>query len=133
MFGLLIPYTFFIYRPLQKIWNGERFYHRLLQRISYFVIRHIPGVKFREINAAGESFDKPAVIVCNHQSHLDLMCIMQLSPKIIILTNDWVWHNPYYGLVIHTAEFRPVSNGYDRNFSHLQDLFHLVTVLLLLK
>lgn len=122
MFGLLIPYTFFIYRPLQKIWNGERFYHRLLQRISYFVIRHIPGVKFREINAVGESFEKPAVIVCNHQSHLDLMCIMQLSPKIIILTNDWVWHNPYYGLVIHTAEFRPVSNGYDRNFSHLQDL-----------
>ena len=39
-----------------------------------------------------------------------------------MLTNDWVWRNPYYGVVIHTAEFRPVSNGYDRNFPHLQNL-----------
>ena len=122
MFGVLIPFTFLIYRPLQKIWNGERFYHRLLQRISGFVIRHVPGVKFKEINQTGERFDRPAVIVCNHQSHLDLMCLMQLSPKIIVLTNDWVWNNIYYGSVIHTAEFRPVSNGYDENFPHLQDL-----------
>lgn len=122
MFFLLIPYTFFIYRPLQKIWKGERSYHRLLQQISHFVIRHVPGVKFREINKANETFEKPAVIICNHQSHLDLMCILQLSPKVIVLTNDWVWNNPYYGLVIHTAEFRPVSNGFDKNFPYLQDL-----------
>lgn len=122
MFFILIPYTFLIYRPLQKVWNGECFYHRLLQRISHFVIRHVPGVKFRQINDAGESFEKPAVIICNHQSHLDLMCLMQLSPKVIVLTNDWVWNNPYYGLVIHTAEFRPVSNGFDQNFPYLQDL-----------
>ena len=122
MFCLLIPYTLFVHRPLQKIWNGERFYHRLLQQISHFVIRHVPGVKFREFNEVRETFEKPAVIVCNHQSHLDLMCIMQLSPKIIVLTNDWVWKNPYYGMVIHTAEFRPVSNGFDRNFPYLQDL-----------
>ena len=122
MFFLLIPYTCLVHRPLRKIWNGERFYHQLLQRISRFVIRHVPGVRFREENVAGESFARPAVIVCNHQSHLDLMCIMQLSPKIVVLTNDWVWNNPYYGAVIHAAEFYPVSNGYDQNFPHLQRL-----------
>ena len=122
MFFLLIPYTLLIYRPLQRWWHGEGFYHRLLQRIAHFVICRVPGVRFRERGGEGETFDRPAVIVCNHQSHLDLMALMQLSPKIIVLTNDWVWHNPYYGVVIHTAEFRPVSNGYDQNFPHLQDL-----------
>lgn len=122
MFGLLIPYTILIHRPLQKIWNGERFYHRLLCRIAHFVIRNVPGVRFKEINTVGETFEKPAVIVCNHQSHLDLMAVMQLSPKIIVLTNDWVWNNPYYGVVIHTAEFRPVSSGYDQNYPYLRDL-----------
>lgn len=122
MFLLLIPYTVLIYSPLQRFWRGEGSYHRLLQRISRFVIYRVPGVKFREINTGGERFERPAVIVCNHQSHLDLMCLMQLSPRIIVLTNDWVWTNPYYGVVIHTAEFRPVSNGYDANFPHLQDL-----------
>lgn len=122
MFLLLIPYTVLIYRPLQRVWHGEGFYHRLLQRISHFVIHRVPGVRFRERIDSRETFDRPAVIVCNHQSHLDLMCLMQLSPRIIVLTNDWVWTNPYYGVVIHTAEFRPVSNGYDSNFPHLQDL-----------
>lgn len=122
MFILLVPYTCLVHRPLRRVWNGERFYHRLLQGISAFVIRHVPGVKFREVNTTGEAFDKPAVIVCNHQSHLDLMCIMQLSPKIIVLTNDWAWNNPLYRLVIHTAEFYPISNGYDRNFPQLRDL-----------
>ncbi|MCD8318197.1 MAG: 1-acyl-sn-glycerol-3-phosphate acyltransferase, partial [Paraprevotella sp.] len=122
MFFLLVPYTYLLYKPLQRFWNGEHFYHRLLQCISYFIIRHVPGVKFREVNDVKETFGKPAVIICNHQSHLDLMAIMQLSPKIIVLTNDWVWNNPYYGLVIHTADFYPVSNGYDQNFPHLQYL-----------
>ncbi|MDO4164500.1 MAG: 1-acyl-sn-glycerol-3-phosphate acyltransferase [Bacteroides sp.] len=122
MYALLIPYTFLLHRPLQKIWKGEGFYHWLLQRVSSFVIHRVPGVKFTEVNKVGETFRKPAVIVCNHQSHLDLMCIMQLSPKIIVLTNDWVWNNPFYGMVIHTAEFYPVSNGYDQNFPQLQDL-----------
>ena len=122
MFFVLIPYTLLVHRPLQKVWNGEKFYHRLLQRISHFVIRRVPGVKFREVNEVGENFEKPAVIICNHQSHLDLMCLMQLSPKVIVLTNDWVWNNPYYGQVIHTAEFRPVSNGFDKNFPYLQNL-----------
>jgi 1-acyl-sn-glycerol-3-phosphate acyltransferase len=122
MFLLLIPYTVLIHRPFCRGKRGESFYHRLLQSISAFVIRHVPGVKYRQRNPHGETFDKPAVIVCNHQSHLDLMCLMQLSPKIIVLTKDWVWHNPYYGVVIHAAEFRPVSNGFDSNFQPLKEL-----------
>ena len=122
MYFLLIPFTWLVYRPLQCVWNGEGFYHRLLQRISHFVIRHVPGVKFRQTGAQGEDFSRPAVIICNHQSHLDLMCVMQLSPKVVVLTNDWVWRNPFYGPVIHTAEFYPVSNGYDHNFPRLRDL-----------
>ena len=122
MYGVFIPYIYLIHKPLQRVWNGEHFFHRLLQRITHFVIRHVPGVKFKEVNEVGETFVKPAVIICNHQSHLDLMCVMQLSPKLIVLTNDWVWNNPYYGVVIHMAEFYPVSNGNDKNFPHLQEL-----------
>lgn len=85
-------------------------YHRLLQRRSRFAISHVPGTTFSYSNPSGETFEKPSVIISNHQSHLDLMGIMMLTPRMIILTKSWVWHNPFYGAVIRYADFFPVSD-----------------------
>ena len=86
-------------------------YHKLLHGIATFVIYRIPYVKTTFANQPGETFEKPGVIICNHQSHLDLMCIMMLTPRLIILTNDWVWNSPFYGRLIKFADFYPASNG----------------------
>jgi 1-acyl-sn-glycerol-3-phosphate acyltransferase len=96
-------------------------YHAFLCRVAGFVIRHVPGVRFRYENLAGETFEKPAVIICNHQSHLDLMCLMMLTPRLIILTNDWVWNNPFYGRLIKYADFYPVSGGVEAAVELLAD------------
>ncbi|GHT09315.1 glycerol acyltransferase [Bacteroidia bacterium] len=96
-------------------------YHSILRWVANFVIRHVPGVKFKYENLSGESFDKPAVIICNHQAHLDLMCLMMLTPKLIILTNDWVWNNPFYGRLIKYADFYPVSNGIEQSIEKLSE------------
>jgi 1-acyl-sn-glycerol-3-phosphate acyltransferase len=96
-------------------------YHLLLSRIAKFVIYRIPQVKTTCRNLSGETFDKPGVIICNHQAHLDLMCVMMLSPKLIILTNDWVWRSPFYGRLIRYADFYPVSNGIENALEQLQD------------
>ncbi|WP_455634958.1 lysophospholipid acyltransferase family protein [Parabacteroides sp.] len=87
-----------------------------------FVIYRVPGVKLDYINAINETFEKPAVIICNHQSHLDVMCLLMMSPKIVILTNDWVWHNPFYGAIIRAAEFYSISDGWEKNLERLTDL-----------
>lgn len=97
-------------------------YHRLLHRIANFVVYRIPQVKTTFRNLSGETFEKPGVIICNHQSHIDLMCIMMLTPKLIILTNDWVWNSPFYGKLIRYADFYPVSNGIEGAIGQLQDV-----------
>lgn len=97
-------------------------YHRFLQRLSKFIIYHVPGTSFAWSNISGEDFSRPAVIVCNHQSHLDVMPLMMLSPKIVIITNDWVWNNPFYGYLIKKAEFYPASDGVETNTGRLRDL-----------
>lgn len=86
----------------------KRRYHQILQRKSRFVIHHVPGSTFSFSNPTGETFEKPSVIISNHQSHLDLMAIMMLTPNLIILTKKWVWNNPFYGLVIRYADYFPV-------------------------
>lgn len=88
----------------------KRLYHRLLQRNARFVVNHIPGTDFCYINKPKETFEKPSVIISNHQSHLDLMAIMMLAPNLIILTKSWVWHNPFYGLIIRYADYLPVGD-----------------------
>jgi hypothetical protein len=70
-------------------------YHQLICWCARFVGVRIPRVKTTYNKCDTTIFDKPAVIICNHQSHIDLMCVMSLSPKLIILTNDWVWNSPF--------------------------------------
>jgi 1-acyl-sn-glycerol-3-phosphate acyltransferase len=120
----MIPLTC-LYFHMGKVSERKRMnYHQILRALSEFVIKHVPGVGFSFNNAVQETFDKPAVIICNHQSHLDLMCIMMLTPKLVILTNDWVWKNPFYGMIIKYAEFYPISDGIDMNERRLQSLMN---------
>lgn len=82
----------------------------------------IPGTRFSYKRPANLSFDKPRIVICNHQSHLDLMCQLVFSHKLTFLTNDWVWNNPLYGFLIHTAEYYPVSEGLDAMLPKLRSL-----------
>ena len=104
------PIVLVIFIGRKREWK-DRFLHNLLYRFANLVIRRVPAVKFTLDNSVGETFGKPAVIISNHQSHLDLMCLMMLTPKMIVVTNDWVWRNPIYGALIRRAEFVPAAEG----------------------
>ena len=123
MYLFVLPYTWLYFHFGKDTEQRRLKYHAFLQRLSDFVIHRVPGVKFYLENRVGESFERPAVVISNHQSHLDLMCLMMLTPKIVFLTNDWVWNNPFYGMVIHKAEFYPVSNGIENHVQQLQSLY----------
>lgn len=97
-------------------------YHEVLCSVSRWVVRHLPGVRSRLINESGEDFSRPGIIICNHQAHLDLMYVLMLSPKVVVLTNEWVWHCPFYGQIIRFADFYPVADGIERSVERLGEL-----------
>ncbi|MCD8394936.1 MAG: glycosyltransferase [Bacteroidales bacterium] len=73
-------------------------------------------------NSQSENFQKAAIIICNHQSHLDLIVQLSLSPRIVFLTNDWVWHSPFFGYFVRQAEYYPVSEGVETLLPKLKSL-----------
>ncbi len=97
-------------------------YHRFLCSSFKFLAHCMPQVKYKVHNLSGETFEKPAVIVCNHQSHLDLLYTLMLSPKVITLTNRWVWNSPFYGWIIRYADFLPVADGIEQHVDKLKQL-----------
>ncbi len=114
-----------LYLHIGKMTEHKRFrLHQLIQTMSRFVMLHhgIPGTKFTYKVADEKAFDKPHVIICNHQSHLDLTCQLIFSPRIIFLTNDWVWNNPFYGFLIRHAEYYPVAEGIEELMPKLKSL-----------
>lgn len=115
----------YLYLRIGKVTEKKKFnLHRILQNACKFIldVHGIPGVKYSEINPQKEDFTKPSVIICNHQSHLDLLSLLKQHPKIVVMTNDWAWNNFFYGYIIRNAEFLPASRGIDALMPQLQSL-----------
>lgn len=111
--GVITPFSL-LYVPLAKIFKwGNGPIHALLHYFGKMVtwLLQFIDVKVTIRNRHAEDFSKPAIIICNHQSHLDLMVQLSLTRKIVFLTNDWVWNSPFFGYVIRHAEYYPVSKG----------------------
>ena len=82
----------------------------------------IPGVRRSMADKYGEDYSRPAMVICNHQSSLDLMAMLAQSPRLTILTNDWVYHNPFFGFALRHAEYYPVTEGFDTLLPKLRSL-----------
>lgn len=127
LFFTMIVFTpaAWLYLKLGKVTEKKRYrLHQLIYHASRFVMIHhgIPGTKFRYRMKEKIDFDKPRIIICNHQSHLDLMCQLVFTPKVVFLTNQWVWNNPLYGFLIRHAEYVPVIDGLESILPQLRSL-----------
>lgn len=96
--------------------------HRMIYRMSNSLIYLMFNVKKIYVNKEQLHLDKPALIIANHQSFLDIMMILMLHPKIVIMTNNWVWNSPIFGRVIRFADFLPADAGAEKNAEKLQQL-----------
>ena len=97
-------------------------FNKVVRRVASWAIRIVPGCRYTIKNPHGEDFSKPAIYICNHQSHLDVLALIALHPKLIFMTNDWVWKFPFYGAVIRKAGYFPASWGLSVNSEHVKKM-----------
>ncbi len=120
--GILLSLYSITLMPLipisKKIKMG--WFHKVISKYMKSVLYTNPFVKKTIINKQGEDFSKPAVIIANHTSFLDILAMGMLHPKICFLVNDWVYKSPVFGKAVQRADFYPVSSGIENSLAHLQ-------------
>jgi len=101
--------------------KGKFIYHYILSKFTWSLMYIMVNVKKKIINPQHEDFSEPAVVISNHQSFLDILSIVMLHPKLILLTNNWVWNSPVFGATVRMADFYPVARGAENSIELLAD------------
>lgn len=90
----------------------KTFYHGLLYRFCKFYRDYLtPGEKFIRIGYNPHLLDKPAVIIANHQSLVDVILLYALSPKIVAVTKGNFWHSIFLGPLIRYSDCVSVDDS----------------------
>ncbi len=100
--------------------KGKLIYHTMLAKACWFLMYVMGNVKKKIINPDNENFSKPAIIICNHQSSLDIVPLIMLHPKILMFTNNKKWNAPFFGPVIRMADYFPAEEV-DMNMGRVLD------------
>jgi len=101
--------------------NIKLLFHNLLSAFARLVIYIEPSVKKRIVNRKAEIFSRASVLIANHTSFLDILLTIMLHPKLILVTNKWVWNSPVFGSVVRLADYYPASEGADDGIQRLQN------------
>lgn len=120
--GVFIPFIRIYFRIGKNTPEKRYGFHIMLQKLSAFINRCYPSNRTTYENPSGENLAVPAIVICNHQSHLDLPLMIASNPRLIFLTNDAVWNTRLYGSIIRNAEYLPISAGMDVLIPRLKDL-----------
>lgn len=94
-------------------------FHWVISKFKGSLIYIMANVRKKIINEQNEDFSKPAIIIANHLSFLDILSLGMLNPKLIFLTNKWVWNSPVFGFVVRMADYYPVAEGADNSIDKL--------------
>jgi len=130
-----VPYTYFTITSfiaaglgflMLRVWpfNRERMklaFHFIISKTTSWIFPISMTSTKKVIYDHVDQFKTPSVIIANHQSILDILTTVGLTPKILLVTNEWVWNSPVFGFVVRLAEYYPVTENADENVSRMQD------------
>lgn len=95
-------------------------FHSLLSKFTWMQVYVMANIKKTIINKRREFFLNPHVIISNHQGFIDILVTTMQHPKIILLTNKWVWKSPVFGAVVRMADYYPVMEGFEGSIERLR-------------
>ena len=105
-------------------WRKRRWMHWAICQSTRLVLWLTSLTEHKTIiNVAGEDFSKPSIVIANHHSFIDILLLLSLSPRLVMVTNGWVWRSKIFGRVIRYLGFSCVDEGYEEMTDHIRKMF----------
>ncbi|MBX2968013.1 MAG: 1-acyl-sn-glycerol-3-phosphate acyltransferase [Cyclobacteriaceae bacterium] len=95
-------------------------YHGMIRFFTRTILLVAFNLKKKIINESADVFKRPGILIVNHSSFLDILLTTSLNPRVILLTNKWVWNSPVFGGVVRLADYYPVMEGAEDSVSKLK-------------
>lgn len=102
--------------------RSDYLFHRAISAYTWSMMYIMGNVRKRIYNRELADFSRPAIYIANHASFLDILITTMLHPRVVLLTNRWVWRSPVFGAVVRLAEYYPVADGAEGSIEPLQSL-----------
>ncbi|MES2619487.1 MAG: 1-acyl-sn-glycerol-3-phosphate acyltransferase [Bacteroidota bacterium] len=122
LFASLIGYILLYLVPYPEIKKRKLFFHHIVCNALRVLTYMMVNVRKTHIGKERMDFSKPAIIIANHASFLDILVTVMQHPKLILLTNKWVYYSPVFGKVVQLADYYPVMEGVDPAIEKFVDI-----------
>lgn len=94
--------------------------HKVTSKFMKSVLYTNPFLDKKIINEHNETFEKPAMLIANHTTFLDILATGMLHPKLIYLVKDHVYNSPTVGSAARLHGAYPVSGGIENSEAFLR-------------
>jgi len=112
--ALFMTLLSFVFRIIPANRDKKKYvFHFIFSKLTWFLIYMNIFSRKTIINPLGEDYSEASIVIANHQSHIDLMLMMLLNPKVVVLTNKNNYNHPFYGYALKYADFLPSDGGYE--------------------
>ncbi len=108
--------------PLKKLWRYNILHYLICYYCRALLFIASPRVTRKDADNSHEDFSKPAMIIANHQSVLDIVRVMALTPKVVIMAKKTNWNSPVYGVLLHLSGFFCSDDAIENYLSQLKAL-----------
>ncbi len=106
-------FIIFLFSPLLRLWHRKNekvpyYTRKLLRFLSYWMMKIVP-FSHLEVVVRDELKEKPAIIVSNHRSMLDIAMTFLLPYDVRMLVKGWVWNAPVLGSLVRFSGMLPID------------------------
>lgn len=97
-------------------------YHWLMMFFCRTLVYMMANFPKEIIDKHYADFSKPSVLIANHHSFIDILIMLMFSPKVVMVTNDWVYNSPFFGKPVQYADFIWARKGVENQLENIQKL-----------